>query len=216
MDCDTNPCIIDPGVIGPGATLFDHSDIGPGATLSCSSSLISSNIPFVNSISDDETCDAASIPTNVPEFLTFIESSTRSVLLSIAQSHNITVPSKSVLNVVRNLISEHISSGGCLGSSLPSCTILNLGFCDEEHDDNDVDFQLSRDLKINILSRIIHKLKLRPLRRILLQDSVYHDRNGSLSYLRQELKKYITRLKHGKRTEEQRSKELKLDKDHQE
>ena len=56
-------------------------------------------------------------------------------------------------------------------------------------------------------------MKLRPLRRILLQNSVYHDRNGSLSYLRRELKKYITRLKQGKRTEERRSKELKLEND---
>ena len=65
MDCDSNPCLIDPGVIGPGATLFDYCDLGPGATFSCPSSLMSSNIPSV----------AASIPTNVPDFLTFIETS---------------------------------------------------------------------------------------------------------------------------------------------
>ena len=123
MDCNANPYLIDPGVIGPGATLFDYSDIGPSATLSCSSSLISSKIPSVNSISH-ETCYAVSIPTNVlsPDFLTFIESLTRSVhvLLSIAQSHNITVPSKSVLDVndvIHNLISEHISSGACQGGT---------------------------------------------------------------------------------------------------
>ena len=113
---------------------------------------------------------------------------------------------------------SHISSGACLGSSSPSCTILNSSFCGEEPDDNNnADLRLIRrlssDLKIDILSRIIHKLKLRPLRRILLQNSVYHDRNGSLSYLRRELKKYITRLKQGKRTEERRSKELKLEND---
>ena len=84
MDCDANPCLIDPGVIGPGATLIDYCDLGPGATLSCSSSLKSSNISSV----------ATSLPTNVPNFLTFIESSTRSVLLSIAEPHNITVPSR--------------------------------------------------------------------------------------------------------------------------
>ena len=134
-------------------------------------------------------------------------------------SHNIIVPSKSVLDVndvIHNLIS-HISSGACLGSLSPSCTILNSSFCGEEPDDNNADLRLthrlSSDLKIDILSRIIHKLKLRPLRRILLQNSVYHDRNGSLSYLRlgRELKKYITRLKQGKCTEERRSKELKLE-----
>ena len=38
MDCNANPCLIDPGVIGPGATLFDYCDLGPGATLPCSSS----------------------------------------------------------------------------------------------------------------------------------------------------------------------------------
>ena len=65
------------------------------------------------------------------------------------------------------------------------------------------------------MSRITHKLKLRPLHHILLQNSIYHDRNSSLSYLKWELKKYITRLKQGKRTEEQRSKELKLENEHQ-
>ena len=66
---------------------------------------------------------------------------------------------------------SHISSGACLGSSSPSCTILNSSFCGEEPDDNNDDLRLIRrlssDLKIDILSRIIHKLKLRPLRRIL-------------------------------------------------
>ena len=56
-------------------------------------------------------------------------------------------------------------------------------------------------------------MRLRALRRLLLQNSVGHKRNG---YLRRELKKYITRLKHGKHTEEQRSKELKLEKEYQE
>ena len=136
MDCNTNPYLI-----GPGATFFDHSDIGPGSTLSCSLSLMSSENPSFNSISHDETCYTASIPTNVTDFLTFIESqaSSRSVLLPIAQSHNITVPSKSVLEVICNLISEHISSGDCLGSSSPSCTLLNLSFCGEEPDDNNAD-----------------------------------------------------------------------------
>ena len=99
MDCDANLYLIDPGVIGPGATFFYHSDIGPGATLSWSSSLMSSENPSINGISHDETCYTASIPTNVTDFLTFIESqaSSCSVLLSIAQSHNITVPSKPVL-----------------------------------------------------------------------------------------------------------------------
>ena len=130
---------------------------------------MSSNIPSV----------AASIPTNVPDFLTFIETSIRSVLHSIVESHNIIVPSKSVLDVIRNSISDHLSSGACLGSSLLSCTILN-SVEDSERDENnhDTDFPLSRDLRIYILSRTRHKLKLRPSRRILLQNSVDHNRNG--------------------------------------
>ena len=59
-------------------------------------------------------------------------------------------------------------------------------------------------------------MRLRALRRLLLQNSVDHKRNGIFPYLRRELKKYITRLKHGKHTEEQRSKELKLGKEYQE
>ena len=107
---------------------------------------MSSENPSINGISHDETCYTASILTNVTDFLTFIESQASScfVLLSIAQSHNITVLSKPVLEVIRNLISEHISSGACLGSSSPSCTILNSSFCGEEpdSDDNNADLRL--------------------------------------------------------------------------
>ena len=52
------------------------------------------------------------------------------------------------------------------------------------------------------------------LRRLLLQNSVDHKGNGIFPYLRRELKKYITKLKLGKHTEEQRSKELKLEKEY--
>ena len=211
MDYDQSPNLIDVGVIGPGATL---SDIDPGVTLS-SSSLMSSEIPSVSSLSHNETCSVASIPMSISEFLTFIETSSRPVLLSIAQSHNIAVPPRSVLDVIRTLISDHISSGACLGSSLPACTILNSSLRSQDCDDNNTDFQLNIDLKIYILSRLLHKLKLRPLRRILSQNNVDHDSNGSRSYLRRELRKYITRLTHGKRTEEQRNKVLKLEKEHE-
>ena len=179
---------------------------------------MSSETPSVSGLSNKDTfhVQVASIPTNVPHFLTFIETSTQPVLLSIAQSHKITVPSKSALDVIRNLVSDHVSSSACLGSSLPACTNLNASLCGQDcessNDNLNDDFQLTLDLEIHILSRLLRKLKLRPLRRILSQNSVNHDRNGNCSYLRRELKKYITRLRHGKRTEEQRNKILQLEK----
>ena len=154
LDYDSNPTDPNLIVIGPGATT---SDIGPGATLSCPSSLMSSEIPSVSGLSIKDTfhVQVASIPTNIPHFLTFIETSTRPVLLSIAQSHNITVPSKSALDVIRNLISDHVSSGACLGSSLPACTNLNASLCGQDcessNDDLNDDFQLTLDLEIHIL-----------------------------------------------------------------
>jgi hypothetical protein len=219
MDCDLNPSLVDLGFIGSDASLT-VSDIGPGATFSHSSSYISSKNPSVSGLSENESHVASvSVPMNVPDFLIFIETSTRPVLISIAQSHNITVPSKSVVDVIRNLISDHISSGACLGSLLPACTLLNSSLCGQECDDSDdnlnADFQLSIDLKIYILSQLLKKLKLRALRRLLSQNNVDHDSNGSRSYLRRELKKYITRLRHGKRTEEQRNKELETEREHQ-
>ena len=57
LDYNTNPNLIDLGVTGPGATV---SDIGSGANLSCSSSLMSSEILC---LSNNEICDVASIPT---------------------------------------------------------------------------------------------------------------------------------------------------------
>ena len=58
-------------------------------------------------------------------------------------------------------------------------------------------------------------MKLCPLRCILSQNSVEHDSNGSRSYLRRELRKYITRLRHGKRIEEQRNRVIKAEREHQ-
>ena len=82
MDCDTNLSLVDLGVIGPGAAVFD---IGPGATCSSSSPLVSSENPSVSDLSENKT-HVVSVPMNVPEFLTFIETSTRPALISIAQS----------------------------------------------------------------------------------------------------------------------------------
>ena len=142
---------------------------------------------------------------------------TRPALISIAQAHNIAISSKSVVDVIRNLFSDHVSSGACLDSSLPACTLLNSSFCDQEcdEDNSNTDFQLSIDLKIYFLSQLLNKLKLCPLRRILSQNNVAHDSNGSRSYLRRELRKYITRLRHGKRTEEQRNRVIKAEREHQ-
>jgi hypothetical protein len=198
MDCDSNPSLVNLGFIGSDASV---SHIGPGATFSHSSSYISSKNPSVSGLSENVS-HVVSVPMNVPDFLIFIETSTRPVLISIAQSHNIPVPFKSVVDVIRNLISDHISSGACLGSSLPACTLLNSSLCaqepecDDSNDNLNADFQL--DLKIYILSQLLKKLKLRALRRLLSQNNVDHDSNGSRSYLRRELKKYITRLRHGK------------------
>ncbi|KAF8202892.1 hypothetical protein BJ912DRAFT_920137 [Pholiota molesta] len=61
------------------------------------------------------------------------------------------------------------------------------------------------DFKIRILSQLAPKLSLRALRRILSQNSVAHNPNDSRPQLRRELKKFITRLKHGKRSEERRN-----------
>ena len=167
---------MDIGVAGPGAMV---SDIGPGATLSTSSSLFCSDVPSVSNLSKNDTRHVVSVPMNIPDFLTFIETSSRPALLSIAQSHNITVPSKSILDVIRNLISDHVSSGTCLSSSLPACTKLNSSLCGQCDDDNlNDDFQLTIDLKIYILLRLLHKLKSRPLRRILSQNNVNHNNNS--------------------------------------
>jgi hypothetical protein len=95
MDCDSNPSLVDLGFIGSDATV---SDIGPGATFSHSSSLISSENPSVSGLSENET-HVVSVPMNVPDFLTFIKTLTRSALISIAQSHNIAVPSSSMSHV---------------------------------------------------------------------------------------------------------------------
>jgi hypothetical protein len=68
---------------------------------------------------------------------------------------------------------------------------FHSNFCDQDcdSDDNNVYFQSSTGLRFYILRRLLHKLRLRPLRRILSQNNVDYDSNGSFSYLRWELKK---------------------------
>ena len=128
MDCDTNANTIDFEVIGPGATV---SDIGADATLYL-------NPSSVVTLSHSETCHVANsnVPMNVSDFLTLIESSSRSDLVSIAESHRIALPSKPVSDVIRNLISasDHISSGDCLRSSVSACKILNSNFYGQDCD----------------------------------------------------------------------------------
>jgi hypothetical protein len=52
-----------------------------------------------------------------------------------------------------------------------------------------------------VLSKIATTIKLRPLRRVLVNNNIEFSANDSLSKLRRDLKKYITILKHGKMTE---------------
>ena len=143
--------------------------------------------------------------TTIHDFLSSLEDLRKPALLSIADSHNISLPLPTSINVLRDLISDHVSSGKCISSSSSFCIDFNLNFPVTVEDSGGQDDLSLIHSKITILNQIAPKLSQRALRRILSYNSVAYHPNDSRSQLRRELKKFITRLKHGKRTEEQRN-----------
>jgi hypothetical protein len=137
------------------------------------------------------------------DLLTSIEVVPRALLLTLLDTHAISIPRQSNLESLCNELSSlHLSSGACATSNPHGCAYITS----QGGDSND-----DTSLKIFFLSKLVPVVHLRPLRRIISQNHVVFDSNGSLFRLRRELRKYITRLKHGKRSEDKRAAQIILD-----
>jgi hypothetical protein len=152
----------------------------------------------------------ASLPDNyssVSEFLSSLETLPKSSLISLAKSHNIVFSSPTTSTALRDLLFDHITSGTCLSSSMAFCISFNSKVSNPEGNDQDMRL-IEADFKIAILTQMAPKLSLRALRCMLAINSVQHNVDGNRSQLHQELKKFITHLKHGKRSEEKQNEVL--------
>jgi hypothetical protein len=119
---------------------------------------------------------------DVAEFLDSIEDMTKRELITISNKHGINISSALFLDEIRTMFSDHVTSGSC-GLAATECDIP-------------------------LLSSLQLKIKLRTLRRLLDSRNVFFPPKDGIASLRQILKKYITRLKNGKRTEEKRNAQL--------
>jgi hypothetical protein len=108
-----------------------------------------------------------------------------------------------------DLLFDHITSGTCLASSAPFCISFNSRLSTSSSAVHDQEMRLiEADFQIAILTHIAPKLSLRAIRHILTMNSVQHNVEGNRSQLCQELKKFITCLRHGKHSEEQQNEAL--------
>ena len=181
--------ISDVDVVGPGATLNDDSmdidkDISFGRSIQCSSQF--------------STQDVGSSAKALSHVLSSIEYANKAMLLDLVKLHGIRHPSKYSIDMLRDLLFSHLSYGECADSASVACTQLAASFCVR----NDLyPFTTKVNLQLQILSSILYLVRQRPLRRILSCLNVTAESDLSLSKLRSELKKFITKLKRGKQKE---------------
>ena len=141
-------------------------------------------------------------------FLSMIEYATKPVLIDIAKRHNVQLPLRSNVETLRTLVVSHLSSGECAESEADACMQLVSTF----HIQSDVSYMLTKySFQIQILSSITSLVRSRPLQRILSCLHVSFESAMSFTKLRSELRKLITRLKNGKRSEDARNKVIAQD-----
>jgi len=141
-------------------------------------------------------------------FLSMIEYATKPVLVDIAKQHNVRLPLQINVETLPTLVVSHLSSGECAESEADACMQLVSTF----HIQSDVSYMLTKySFQIQILSSITSLVRSRPLQRILSCLHVSFESTMSFAKLWSELRKLITRLKHGKRSEDARNKVIAQD-----
>jgi hypothetical protein len=118
------------------------------------------------------------------------------------------LPLRINVETLPTLVVSHLSSGECAESKADACMQLVSTF----HIQSDVSYMLTKySFQIQILSSITSLVRSRRLQRILSCLHVSFESTMSFAKLRSELRKLITRLKHGKRSEDARNKVIAQD-----
>src|ERR1700678_1083309 len=189
----------DADVTGSGATLNDNT-LDVDTKVFCGGE----NIRRVSRSSTPMQSPASALS----GLLSMIEYATKPLLTDIAKRHNVQLPLETNREVLRTLIASCLSNGDCANSDADGCRQVITSFYIE----SDVLSVLTKfTLQIQILSSILYLVRLRPLRRILSCLHVFTESDMSFTKLRSELRKFITRLKHAKRSEDARNSNIAQD-----
>ena len=150
---------------------------------------------------DDPLVDLSNVsPTCIRDVLCSLEYAKKTSLKGVLVGHSISFPSNATCEVIRSLLSHHISSGSCLWAQGNACHSIVVGLIQE-----DCALVNQTEFQILIMSTLVKTLLVRSLRRIFDNHNVYYEAHFSLSKLRCELRKFITRLRAGKTNEEKQA-----------
>ena len=149
------PLSSDSGVIGSGATLLNNNDLDIDVEISGSSDRrhVSPSRSLTHGMNSPATA--------LNSLLSMIEYANKPVLINLATQHNVQLPSEYNIDELRTLIASHLSGGDCIDSKGEDCMQLVTSFCNKS-DAPCVFTKLS--FQIQILSSILHLIRLRPLR----------------------------------------------------
>lgn len=110
-------------------------------------------------------------------------------LQAFAELHHVVLSLSDTMDVLRDKIIAHVTSGACSGEDHTGCTSLSEMYSP----DGDTE-----DLRIQLLTAIHPRVKSRPLRRILKANGVSFEQSDRLGALRHRLKAFVTQLRKGK------------------
>jgi hypothetical protein len=171
----------------------------------------------VLSHSNDTDIDHKSLNLNsVENILTSIESMYKPSLLDLANLHGVKPLTKMSADDLKNMLSDHLCKGGCLFSTFEGCkevtaTINSTLSKKKIEESNDLDCCQVDSLFIFLLSYLLPKIKLRPLRRLLTQHKIYFSLTDNLSCLRRRLKAFIKSFKKGKHREDKKAAQMAME-----
>jgi len=184
----------DADVAGSGATL-NHNSMHSGSNVLLSEE----NIPHSSSAS---TLDIKAAAIALSGLFSMIEYANKPVLIHLAKNHNVQLPSHYSLEVLRELIIFHLCHGECAESDADACMQQVTSF----YMKSDISYVLTKlNFQLQILSSILYLVRVRPLRRILSSLHVLVEPGLRIKKLRSKFRKYLTRLNHGKRSEDTRN-----------
>jgi len=187
--------------------LTSDSDVtGPGATLNNNAMNVDIDVLPASKSIKNVSCSSTQVTKSpavaLSGLFSLIEYASKSVLIGLMKHHNVQLPSPCNLEILRNLITSHLSGGHCAESDADGCMQLVSSF----YVKSDVSTVLTKFIfQVQILLSIIYLVRLRPLRRILSCLHVSVESSMSFTQLQREFCECITRLNHGKRSEEARN-----------
>ena len=152
----------------------------------------------------------------IENILTSIESMSKLSLLDLANGHGLKFNKELMsLEEMKFRLSDHLCKGCCLSSTYEGCMMIKSKLNNNIKEEN-VDCLDVNALLIFLLSHLLPKIKLRPLRRLLTQHNISFSLQDSLSSLRKKLRAFIKLLKKAKYQEQKEESELAKKKEKEE